>query len=345
MSLILVLFVGAIIAVAGGLVRLQFFAFDPLRIFYVNLDMPAGTALDATLREVERLERAIRPHLRVDELRGMASCAGVYTETEPVYGHTHGQVIVSLNAREGDMRATDALVEAIRRDLSTRTWAGEVTYTVLSCGLPPQPAIKVRLKGDDYDRLRQAADALKARIRTLTGVRSVTDDDLPGRQELILTVDREAIRAAGLDTGLVARLVRLHVDGEVVAEARHQGDKVEVRVRVAERTLEDVRQVLEDPIALPGGGITTLGALVDTRVQTTRTAVRHYDLRRAITLEGDLDKKVTDTLTANRRIQALWAEMAGQYPGIAIDFSGELDDIQESLDAMGPLFLLGVGLI
>lgn len=76
-----------------------------------------------------------------------------------------------------------------------------------------------------------------------------------------------------------------------------------------------------------------------------RGAVKHYDLRRAITIEGDLDKKVMGTLTANRRIQALWAEMSRQHPGIDIDFSGELDDIQESLDAMGPLFLRGVGLI
>ena len=346
MLLILALFAGAIGAVAGGLVRLQFFAFDPLRIFYVSLDMPAGTAIDVTLKEVERLERAIHPHLREGELRGMAAYAGVkYTETEPLYGDAHGQVVVSLNAREGDMRGTDELVEAIRRDFEARTWAGEVSYTVISGGPPPQPAIKVRLKADDYDRLRAAADALKARIRELPAVRDLTDDDLPGRRELILTVDREAIRAAGMEPGLVARLVRLHVDGEIVAEARHQGDKVEVRVRGAERTLADVRQALDDPVALPGGGTTTLGALVNVSVREARAAVKHYDLRRAITLEGDLDKTVMDTLTANRRIQALWAEMAAQYPGIAIDFSGELDDIQESLEAMGPLFLLGVGLI
>jgi multidrug efflux pump subunit AcrB len=30
---------------------------------------------------------------------------------------------------------------------------------------------------------------------------------------------------------------------------------------------------------------------------------------------------------------------------VALDFTGELDDIQESLDAMGMLFLLGIGLI
>lgn len=346
MLVILALFVGAIGAVAGGMVRLQFFAFDPLRIFYVSVDMPAGTAIDATLREAERLEAAIRPHLQAGELRGIATYAGVkFTETEPIYGDAYGQVVVSLMPRTGTMRSTDEIVEAIRRDLSTRTWGGEVSYTVLSGGPPPQPAIKVRLKSDDYDRLRAAADALKARIRALPAVRDIRDDDLPGRHELILTVDTEAVRAAGMDPGLVARLVRLHLDGEIVAEARHQGDKVRVRVRATERTLADVRQALDDPVALPGGGTTTLSALVNASVREARAAVKHYDRRRAITIEGDLDKTVMDTLTANRRIQALWAEIAPQHPGVDIDFSGELDDIQESLDAMGPLFLLGVGLI
>lgn len=346
MLVILALFAGAIAAVAGGMVRLQFFAFDPLRIFYVNLDMPAGSAIDATLREAERLEAAIRPHLQAGELRGMAAYAGVkFTETEPVYGDAYGQVVVSLMPRVGTMRSTDEIVEAIRRDLSARTWGGAVSYTVLSGGPPPQPAIKVRLKSDDYDRLRAAADALKARIRELPAVRDIRDDDLPGRHELILTVDTEAVRAAGMDPGLVARLVRLHLDGEIVAEARHQGDKIRVRVRGAERTLADIRQALNDPVALPGGGTTTLSALVNASVREARAAVKHYDRRRAITIEGDLDKTVMDTLTANRRIQALWAEIAPQHPGVDIDFSGELDDIQESLDAMGPLFLLGVGLI
>jgi multidrug efflux pump subunit AcrB len=37
--------------------------------------------------------------------------------------------------------------------------------------------------------------------------------------------------------------------------------------------------------------------------------------------------------------------MAARFPGVAVDYSGELDDIQESLDAMLGLFLLGIGLI
>ncbi|RPH60238.1 MAG: efflux RND transporter permease subunit, partial [Burkholderiales bacterium] len=34
-----------------------------------------------------------------------------------------------------------------------------------------------------------------------------------------------------------------------------------------------------------------------------------------------------------------------RFPGVDLDYSGELEDVQESLDAMGVLFLFGVGLI
>jgi len=44
-------------------------------------------------------------------------------------------------------------------------------------------------------------------------------------------------------------------------------------------------------------------------------------------------------------LRAAWATEAARFPGVSIDYSGELDDIQESLDAMGRLFLLGIGLI
>lgn len=40
-----------------------------------------------------------------------------------------------------------------------------------------------------------------------------------------------------------------------------------------------------------------------------------------------------------------WADIRTQHPTVDLDFSGELEDIEESLSAMQVLFLLGVGLI
>jgi multidrug efflux pump subunit AcrB len=44
-------------------------------------------------------------------------------------------------------------------------------------------------------------------------------------------------------------------------------------------------------------------------------------------------------------VKTAWDALAPRFPGVAVDYSGELDDIQESLDAMLGLFLLGLGLI
>ena len=155
----------------------------------------------------------------------------------------------------------------------------------------------------------------------------------------ILHIDPLA-RTARLQPGL-----RNLAISEAAAEMRDSGEKLEVRVRAARKPMTDVAQLLDDPIALPRGGSTTLGALVHTETQSGLGIIKHHNLRRAITVEADLDKEVIDTLAANQQVQAEWAKVRHNYPNSDLDFSGELDDIEESLDAMKGLFLLGVGLI
>ena len=333
-------------AVAGGWVKQQFFAMDPIRIFYVNLDMPPDTALDVTLAQTRLLEQAVAKRLDKSEVRATASYAGLkFTETEPFYGDAYGQVVVSLLPREGEMRTTDTVIADIRQDIEALPLGGQISFTMLSGGPPSQKPVKVRLRGDDYPALRRAADDLRSMVARIPGSRDVTDDDLPGRREFVLRVDPDAVRATGLDPGRVARLARLHTDGEIVAVARDGGERIEVRVLGPQRSFGDVAQALDTPVALATSATTTLGSLVTAEARIAKGVIKRYDLRRAITVEADLDKAVTDTLAANAIIKAEWDKLSSRHPGVSIDFSGELDDIQESLDAMPGLFLLGVGLI
>jgi multidrug efflux pump subunit AcrB len=348
--LLLAAFALALYAVAGGWIKQNFFAADPIRIFYVSIDMPPSTAIDVTLARAQILERAVTSRLLAGELRAAASYAGLkFTETEPFYGDAYGQVAVSLLPREGDMRTSDQIVESMRAEVEKLQLGGHISFIIISGGPPSEKPIKVRLRGDDYDQLRAATDALKKVIVEIPGNRDMVDDDLPGRHEYVLRVDADAVRAAGLDPALVARLVRLHTEGDIVALARDAGEKIEVRVRGPQRSFDDIRAALDDAVALPlpspGGGTTTLANLVNAEARTAKGVIKRYDLRRAITIEADLDKTQTDTLAANKQVEAGWNKLAPGFPGVDIDYSGELDDIQESLDAMLGLFLLGLGLI
>ena len=336
----------AIAAVAGGMVRIEFFTFDPIRLFYVNVDMPPDASLERTLEQSRRVEARVRAHLGPDEVRAITTQAGIkFTEVEPLYGDQYGQLQVSLNPRGADGRSVREVIEAMREDVTAVPGDGEVSFLEISGGPPTEKPINVKVRSDDFTELRAAADRVRELVEDIDGTYDVTDNDVSGRSELVLDLDQRAVRRAGLTPGQVARLLRLHVDGEIVAFMRDEGEKVELRVRGIERGRQDIRQVLNDPIALPGGGITTFAALSRDETRQGRGTIRHHNLRRAITVEAEIDPELNDTVSANRQLEAAWSEIAAEFPGTDLDFSGELDDIQESLDAMLGLFLLGLGLI
>ncbi len=189
------------------------------------------------------------------------------------------------------------------------------------------------------------AERLKGYLHEIPGVKDISDDAQPGAMELDLRLDRDAVRRSGLSPVTVARTVALLGDGEEVASVQEEGEEVKIRVRARPRSLDDVESVLRQTLLTANAERIPLGTLVHHETRQGRDNIRHYNYRRAITVEADLDKSVIDTVTANKALLARWQQIAPRYPNIDLDFSGELDDIQESIDAMPMLFLFGVGLI
>lgn len=344
--LALALFLASGAALALGMVKFQFFAFDPIRLFYVNVDMPSKASIEDTLHQTMKVEAAVRARLKDGEARAVTSLAGIkFTDVEPLYGDQYGQVAVSLNPGKPGMRRLEQIIDDMRAEVSATPGAGEISFLELSGGPPTGRPISVKVRSDDPGELRAAADAMKSIVAAISGTRDVVDDDVPGRNELALDVDIDAARNIGMDPGQVARLVGLHVDGEIIADLRDRGEKMELRVRSTRSSVDTIRDLLDDPVALPGGGSVPLGSLVRARESTSPGLIRHWNLRRAITVEADLDPEQNDTATANAELLEKWNAIRGRFPGADLDFSGQLDDINESLNAMGPLFLLGIGLI
>lgn len=346
---VLSLIAGAVATMGTGLVRVQFFAFDPMRIFYVNVDMPAGSPLSATLARVRQVEAEVRRHLQEGEARRVASLAGAkFTDAEALFGDAYGQVVVALLPRADDGREVGAIVDGLRGAVTALPGAGTVSFTQLSGGPPVQKPVKVRVRGDDPVELRAASAEVKRILTGMDGTRDVVDDDIPGRPQLALTLDRDALRDAGLSASQVARAVRLQVEGEIVAITRDQGAKLEVRVAARHDDaggMQDVMRVLDAPIALPGGGATTLRALVTADTTRGPGVIKHYNLRRTITVEADLDKDKLNALQVTDALKTAWDDAHTRFPRTGLDFSGELEDVEESLQAMKVLFLLGIGLI
>ena len=343
---VVLILMSAVGVLASDLVRVQFFAFDPIRLFYVNVMMPPGTSLEQTMAKVKEVEAKVHAHLEEGEARGVASAAGqMFTETEPFFGDRYGQISVSLLPKGEGHRAVSEVVESMRADVMSVNGAETIAFLQLSGGPPTEKPIKVKVRGDDFEQLRIVTDELWTFLGTLPAVHDISDDDSPGKQELRLVLNQDAIKRANLNPGELTRHIRLLFDGEIVASMQNKGEKIEVRVRAANHDFDDLGQLLQIPIALPQGGFIPLAEVVNVVSGRGKANIRHYNFRRTITLQADLDKLQMDTLEANNLLKDEWQRIQHSYPGVNLDFTGELEDIQESIDAMQALFLFGLGLI
>jgi multidrug efflux pump subunit AcrB len=344
---VLLAFLLAAAAVAGGVVKFDFFASDPQRKFYVNVEMPPGTPLQVTLNTTVEIESRIREIVLPQELRAMVSYAGqVFTETEALFGDQYGQIIVSLAPDvDNEFRSVDVVLEEVRNAVSDHPGPSNISFYRLAGGPPVAKPISIKVRGDDLQQVAEAAEQLKSILRDIPAVKDITDDAAKGRNELSLTFDMNALRDSGLTPADISRNLRLLGDGEVVASMQDKGEELEVRVKAIDSELTSISQILRNSIALPTGGARPLDTFVISTTGKGPGNIRHYNFRRAITVEADLDTEAMNTVQANDLIKAKWAEIASLYPQNDLNFSGQLDDLQESLDSMLVLFMFGILLI
>lgn len=338
----------ALTFVALGLIRTEFFATDSARLFFVNVEMPAGTPLEKTLTTTMAVESAIATEFRGDELRSKASYAGIqFTNAESLFGTAKGQIQVSLRPQTRTGRDVDEIIEAVRRVAAQVPGPESIWMERRISGAPPMGRpVSVKVRGNDLEEIRRAADHVTGILQNIPGTYDVVDDAYAGGMELSVRLNPDAILRAGLDPSHVIRDLRLLTDGEVVASMRDRGERIGVRVRARVEAVKDIDRFLDTPISVPDGSPILLGQLVDYEIIRAEGSIRHFNLRRTITVESELDESVMDAATAHRLVQREWnTRYASLYPNIDLDFTGDFDDIVESIEALGWLFLLGLMLV
>ncbi len=333
-------------AVLGGVVKVNFFANDLFRFFYVNVNMPPDTSLAETNATLQRISARIREAVPAEELNNLTTMAGMQlTEKEPHLSSSLGQIMVSLPPAAPERQSVDQVIEAIRQTTSDLPGPTQISFLRRKTGPPSEAPVSVKLRGHDIGEVRDAVARLEALMRSVPGIRDIDNDDVKAGTQLSLQLEPDAILRAGLNPADVANILALYVDGLVVADMRHEGETWDVRIKALDNDLQDVKSFLAYPVGLPSGKDIPLGQLVKYETRPTEGNIRHQDFRRTLTITADLDTEVNDTVNANRQIRELWKRIEADYPGVTINFSGELDDIKESLDSMALLFLLGLGLI
>ncbi|HET9843295.1 MAG TPA: efflux RND transporter permease subunit, partial [Gammaproteobacteria bacterium] len=179
---IFLLFSFSCIALSTNLIKFNFFASDPMRLFYINVEMHSGTPITETLRFTEQIENTIRPFLQKDEARSIASYAGImFTETEPVLGEQYGQVIISLHPQQENMRSVAQIIDSMRLAAVSKPGPKKITFMPLAGGPPTSKPINIKIRGDNFATIRAALVDVKTILQSIPSLTDIADNDTVGQ--------------------------------------------------------------------------------------------------------------------------------------------------------------------
>lgn len=324
--------------------RLKVIMFPPGMIeqFFVQIEMPEGTAVEETEKALAEAEKAIL-RLPPSDLEAVTATAGMTGfEATLRRGSHYGQARVFLTPQESRERLTDDIIRELRPRFDRIPGASKVIIEKFRPGPPVGMAVQVRVRGNDSAVLKSVADRMKAELSKMKGVSDVKDSFEGGKTELRITVDPKEAAYAGVETSQVARHILYAFEGGEVTKIRRIDEEVVVKVKLApefRRRPDSVEGLL---VLNSRGQQINLGPLVKVERKKSPPYIEHYNFKRAIQVTADVDNVAITSYEANNKLRELFKDVPREFPGYELIYGGEEEKTRESFASLKRGFLVAL---
>ncbi len=350
-SIALAVFLLALGVVGGGHVNFFLFPKTDAESVMAQLTLPQGTPADRTMALSSQIEQAAWQLNKVfaeeeqdSVVQRAMTVVGIHTSRNPEVGSHAGEVTIELKPVEQRRVSSAAILNKWRELTGDIPEALALTFGTREIG-PGGAPIEIRLIGERFDDLRQAADRIKVELGTYPGVFDIQDDFRPGKVEMRLTLKPEA-RVLGLTVVDLARQMRQAFFGAEALRVQRGRDDVSVMVRYPaseRRALGDVENMR---IRTPDGREIPFGEVASVTLQRGYAVIHHEDRERVIGITADVDTNVTNGGKVLADLEATFLpQVMAEYDGLRFSFEGQQRETQRSMNSLVRGFVLAMLLI
>jgi len=204
--------------------------------------------------------------------------------------------------------------------------------------------LNLRVKGDNWENLMEAAELVRTKFNTWGGLKDIEDTrPLPGIDWQI-NVDVEEAGRYGADVATVGAMVQLVTRGLLLDTMRVDSseEEIDIRVRVPEK--DRLLSTLDTMRVRTANGLIPLSNFISRKPVPKLAQINRVDSARYFDIKAD----VLDGVNSNEQIEKLttWLETDVQLPnGIEWEWSGSQEDQEESLAFLQSAFAGALGLM
>jgi len=266
--------------------------------FMIQVDTPAGTALDETGRVVQAVGEVLAENPYVKNFQSYVGrsapvdFAGLVRGDMMRRGSNYAQIQVNLVPRDERPMSHAVAVSVYHALKPVRQRFPRTVIKIFE--VPPGPPVRAQvvaeLYGPDYDKLRQLAGAVETEFRKVYRMVNVDDSVTATVPEYRIHVEQEKAMLAGVAPAQVAELVHDYIAGTKlgalsVPDAREPVDII-LRVPPAQRAWK--QQILDLQIRNRMGQEVPLSSIVQIQDTHEDKPIVDRDQHRVVYVTGDL---------------------------------------------------------
>ncbi len=318
---------------------------DPREI-WIDVEVPSGTNLETSDAIIADLESRTRETSDLEH--GIASVGSLGVSlTDFSFGSVGTQSRLTLDLLDHRDRGQNSrlTMEQVRAGTAGISGA-EIKVDKPAEGPQTGKPVTIRIIGDDFTRLGRLSREIQDRIRPVPGLVNLDDDFDEGKPEIRLVVDRTQAMVLGVSTTAIATTVQTAIRGVEASEYRVGEDEYDIRVRLRPESRVSIDELGnltvpdEDGIPIPIRSV----ARLETGVGPG--SIRRVDLRRVVTIEGDVLRapgRTDDTVRA--AVAEILRSEVEWPPGYRWEFAGSNQEEDESQQFLQRAFVIAVLLI
>ena len=334
-SVIAMTVVALIIGVAAmQRVEKQFFPQSDRLEILVELWLPEGASIDATRAEAFRFEHLVRQDKDVAHVInyiGQGAPRFVLGLDQRLNNKNFAQLVViaqDVPAREREIARIQALFETDFPNVRGRAVRFEY-------GPPAGYPVQYRLSSTDIPQLKIEAEKLRKIVAAEPTVTAVNLDWNEQSLAVKAQLDQDKIKALGLSSDGVGRLVAMQLSGATVTQFRENDLLIDVVLRTPRSEHRDVDALKSLPIGSFNGQSVTLGQIASFKPVFEDAVIWRRDRLPTIAVRGDPVGKIQpDTIIAAIAPQV--AQFKAQLPpGFLLEVGGPVESSAKANAAIG----------
>ena len=347
---ILMLMVGLLL---GGHLEFELFPDRDTDTILARLTMPQGTPLAQTAAATARLEAAAREldnHFRPADpesdgvVEQIMTVVGINSDFEPEVGSHVGEVTVELLAAEQRGISSNLLADTWR-DLSGDVPDALELIFMSEDIFPIGKPIEVRLMGDDFTAMREAAMRLEAELATYPGVLDISNDFRPGKMEIQLAL-KPAGRVLGITLADLAGQVNQGFYGAEALRLQRGRDDVKVVIRYPEAERRSLGDLDNIRIRTPNGSEVPFGEVATATLRRGFAVIKRTDRQRALTITADVDSTKANAEKILAALdEAFLPRLLADYENMRYSFEGQHKETQRSVGSLFRGFIIAMLLV